>query len=79
MRKQKYQYFVEQMEIDERYNKITSEKVSRLKEENKRKKEVLDRKRKEEQMKDEECMLKKYIIEKKSKQERVIDGVYLCP
>jgi hypothetical protein len=29
---------------------------------------VLSRKRKEEQMRDEECMLKKYIIDKKDKQ-----------
>lgn len=33
----KYQYFIKQMQIDQRYAKIMDDKVSRLKEENLRK------------------------------------------
>ena len=43
----KYQYFMKQMQIDQRYAKIMEDKVSRLKEENLRKQEILKRKREE--------------------------------
>lgn len=37
MRQQKFQYFKEQMEIDERYTRLMEEKAGKLREENKRK------------------------------------------
>ena len=53
-RQEKYRYFLKQMEIDARYDNIMGDKVGKLKSENQKKKEVLARKRREEQCKREE-------------------------
>ena len=50
-RKEKYRYFLKQMEIDARYDNIMGGKVAKLKTENQKKKEILARKRREEQCK----------------------------
>ena len=47
MRKDKYAYFIEQMQIDEKYNAKMSSRVHKLKENNLKKEKVLHRKRAE--------------------------------
>lgn len=64
------------MQIDKRYQNIMGNKVAKIKEQNKKKEEKLIKKRLSEQYKEEENKLRKHVIDKEDKQDKVLKNLY---
>ena len=75
-RQGQYQWFLKQMQIDKRYQNIMGNKVAKIKEQNKKKEEKLIKKRLSEQYKEEENKLRKHVIDKEDKQDKVLKNLY---
>lgn len=75
-RQGQYKWFLKQMQIDKRYQNIMGNKVAKIKEQNKKKEEKLIKKRLSEQYKEEENKLRKHVIDKEDKQDKVLKNLY---
>lgn len=74
-RQGKYKWFLKQMQIDKKYENIMESRVAKIRTQNKKKEEVLAKKRLEEQCRGEEDKLRRHVIEKEDKQHKVMNNL----